>query len=119
MKKRICMMVVAFMMVLSIPVEAAVLRTIYKTADLSFTGTTANCTLFVNCEKSKDKVSAEVDLVHNGTSLQHWSPSGTGSLALSETVAVEKGKTYTLVAVITVNGEKQHPVSISKTCNES
>lgn len=119
MKKRICMMVVAFMMVLSIPVEAAIMRGDVKQMYLTFTGTTANCTLFYNCQKSTDTVSAEVDLMHNGTSLQHWSPSGTGSLALSETVAVEKGKTYTLVAVITVNGEKQNPVSISKTCNES
>ncbi len=71
---------------------------------LSFTGTTANCKADVTASRTSDEIDVTMILWQGDTQLKSWSASGTGSVFLSKTYSVEKGKTYTLTVDATING---------------
>lgn len=86
-------------------------------ADLTFSGSTANC--FVEIPgKSTDKIHASIELRCGNQTIKTWNRySVDGYLVLDDTVSVVRGNTYELVVEYTVNGKAQQSFSDSGTCN--
>lgn len=96
--------------------QAAEIRLITRTAELSFNGTTAVCTAFCKGDSTKDSISATLTLYQGTTQIDSWSASGTGRVSFNEECKVEYGKTYRLELSCSINGAAQPAVSVTKTC---
>lgn len=113
-------LILAFVMLLSIPVsaQAAVTPRIYTAVPgLWFEGTTANCSLTVSGNNTSDSITAIVKLWQGDTCLALWVPRAEGYMFFSDTWSVTAGEEYVLTADITINGVKQPSLSVSGTCN--
>ena len=85
---------------------------------LSFSGTTATCSLKVYASYSTDSIVASVTLKHGNSTVKQWTNlTANGYLNFSDTANVSHGETYTLQVTLEINGVS-YPVSdITKTCN--
>ena len=83
---------------------------------LSFSGTTANCSVYVNSGTPDGSISATIQLWQGSTCVATWYASGVGSLTHSASKAVTSGLQYTLTVDATVNGSSIPRVSTTKTC---
>lgn len=86
-------------------------------ADLTFSGTTANCYVDIAGDARSDKISATIELRCGSQSIKTWNKTVDGHLRFSDSVDVSKGNTYELVVDYTVNGKPQTQLSDSGTCN--
>lgn len=117
MKKQLLALSMVLAMFLSVtaqaigPAKAPEVRPI-----LLFSGTTATCTVTARGKTPTDAVRATTKLWNGRTCLNTWTASGTGSLRMSKTATVSRGKTYTLTVDYTINGIKQPQRSVTKTC---
>lgn len=111
-------LLLAVLMVLTIPVFAFAdnTRTVQVAPRLSFSGSTATCSVRVYGENTADSITAPVKLWDGGTCLETWYPSGTGSLSFSTTKAVTSGRQYKLTVDATINGVALTTVSTTGTC---
>lgn len=115
--KKAAVLALALVFVLGLTAQAAgPLRAPATTPRISFSGTTATCTVIVRGEKADDAISVTAKLWQGSTCLKTWNTSGTGVVQLSKPVTVEKGKTYKLTADVTINGVKQATKSTTATC---
>lgn len=115
MKKRFLALSILVVLVLTIGAQAVELRSVTSRPALSFSGTTAYCS--VECGgKSTDTVRATLTLYQGTTRVGSWSKSGTGSVFVDGSCSVERGKSYKLVVTHTINGKSQSSDSITKTC---
>lgn len=103
----------AFILVL--PVQAQTPRATTDRATLSFSGTTAHCSIQIRGNLNDD-ISATIKLWNGNQCLRTWQRSDTSMLSFYETVSVQKGQTYTLTANYTVAGKSQPSLSASGTC---
>lgn len=87
---------------------------IYPT--LSFSGTTANCSVYVNSGTPDGSISATIQLWQGSSCVATWYASGVGSLTHSASKAVTSGLQYTLTVDATINGSSIPRVSTTKTC---
>lgn len=117
MKKRIFALLLFVAMALTVPAYASSARTALIQPGLSFSGTQANCSLLVFGDYGTEKISATVKLKNGNTNIKTWNVSVTGDLIFSETVIVEKGKSYTLYADVTIDGKVYPTATISRTNN--
>ena len=117
MAKRIASVALALLVVLSISAAAVTTRTPSVQPSLTFQGTTANCRVYARGDNSSDKVSATIELRQGNTVVDSWSTSGSGWINWSGSASVTRGRTYTLVVNVTINGTKYSPINISKICN--
>lgn len=115
MKKRSLTLAVLLLLVLSVQVHGA-LYAVRATPILSFSGTTAQCTGRVAADNDDDAIKATLTLWDGSRVVDSWSSSGTGSLSLSGSCTVSKGKKYTLTLDATVNGVPISRASTSGTC---
>lgn len=83
---------------------------------LSFSGTTANCSVYIKADNLNDSISATIQLWQGSSCLATWYASGVGSLTHSASKAVTSGLQYTLTVDATVNGSSIPRVSTNKTC---
>lgn len=83
---------------------------------LSFSGTTANCSVYVNSGTPDGSISATIQLWQGSTCVATWYASGVGSLTHSASKAVTSGLQYTLTVDATINGSSSPRVSTTKTC---
>lgn len=83
---------------------------------LSFTGTTANCTTYVNSGTLDGSISATIQLWQGSSCVATWCTSGVGSLTYSASKTVTSGLQYTLTVDATINGSSSSRVSTTKTC---
>jgi len=92
---------------------------------LSFTGTTANCTLYIKAYDDSAKITATLTLIRENTDgtekvVKTWSDlSDTGSLTFSGTKSVSSGQTYRLEVSATVktsNGAEYPYEYVRATC---
>lgn len=114
MKKRfsaMCILLVLCMFV-SIPVFAAQKASTVEPS-LTFTGTTANCSVSITALGKT--ISATMELWHGSTRLTSWSDNGTSLLTLSETYPVFSGLSYTLKVSGTI-GSMPFNVETSGVC---
>lgn len=117
MKRRIIAILLVFLLVISLSV------TVYASArmsliglGLSFEGTTAKCTMTATADYSTHRIYAKIGLYDGDVCVRSWTRSAYGILNFSENVAVTKGKTYVLMADVTVNGVVMPTVTKSGTC---
>lgn len=104
-------------MLVAVPAHAASSRIASVIPDIEFNGTKATCMVFIQTERTSDKVVATMALWQGSTFIKSWNSSGTGMLKISETATVSKNKTYKLVVNYSINGTSYSPVSISRTNN--
>ena len=114
MKKRISVVFVFLVlcMLVSIPAFAAQKASMVEPS-LSFTGTTANCSVSITALGKT--ISATMELWHGSTRLASWSDNGTSLLSLSETYPVVSGLSYTLKVSGTI-GSAPFNTELSAVC---
>lgn len=118
MKKKLCALLVAVILVCTVcPMAASAVTPRVRSfvPSLDFSGTTAYCELTVNTDYLTDKISATIKLWSGSTCLETWTASASGFLVFSDTVTVSKGE-YTLTADVTINGTVYPQVSVTNTC---
>ena len=114
-KKRSCSLAVLLLFLFAIQAQAAVYAN-QSDPTLSFNGTTANCYGSVTTGSANSTIKATLTLWDGSKVVDSWSSSGTGSLYLSGSCTVSKGKKYTLTLDATVNGVSISRTSTSGTC---
>lgn len=115
MKKRSLTLAVLLLLVLSVHVHG-IYYIVRAMPSLSFSGTTASCAGRVAADNDSDAIKATLTLWDGSKVVDSWSSSGTGSLSLSGSCTVSKGKKYTLTLDATVNGVSISQRSTSGTC---
>ena len=112
MRKRVIAMVLALLLTHAIPAFAE-MRSIRANPVLSFSGTTAYCSVPV---RGNGEIEVTMELWKGGILIASWYGSGTNSLVLSGTASVSHGQTYTLTASGTVGGIAINATPVTKTC---
>lgn len=108
---------VILVLAVSFPSKAA--NTAYVSAwpGLSYSGTTATCSLTVYAGYSTDSIEATVKLMHGSTTVKQWTNlTANGYLLFSDTANVTHGETYTLQITLKVNGVSYTVADTTKTC---
>ncbi len=108
---------VILVLALSFPSKAA--NTAYVSAwpGLSFSGTTATCSLTVYAGYSTDSIEATVKLMHGSTTVKQWTNlTANGYLNFSDSANVTHGETYTLQITLKINGVAYTVADTTKTC---
>lgn len=116
MKRRIFALIALVIMALSISAQAVELRAISARPGLSFTGTTAFCSVICRGNSDSDIINATLTLYQGSTYVDSWGGSGEGRVALSGACEAESGKNYKLVVEYTVNGKSMPSVSTTRRC---
>ena len=114
MRKRLFSFTLALTLLLlfSAPVFAAT-QVNRVTPNLSFSGTTANCSVTV---KGSGTIHATLELWRGSTLVASWSGSGTNRVSISGSASVSRGQTYTLTVSGTVGGVAIQATPVTKTC---
>lgn len=116
MKKRVCSIVAVLLLVLSVTVQAVEPRAISPVPVLSFNGTTASCSVDCISTNDNDRIAATMTLSQGGDVVKEWRGTDYGSLFLSGSCSVKRGKAYTLTVSYSVNGVTKPNVSVTGTC---
>lgn len=108
----------AIVIILTIPVTAyaAEQRMLSIYPGLSFSGTTAECSVVVTGNYATDDIDVVIKLWRGSTCLRTWYASGEGYVFWDDTATVTKGTTYKLTADVTINNVTKPTVFISGTC---
>ena len=116
MRKRISILILTLLLVLSFTAQAISTRSSVVRLDLSFKGTTATCYVPVIAEKSDDEIEIIVKLWQGEKCIKTWRDNGIGILLFEKTASVVKGKTYELSADVTINGKSYPCETVAGTC---
>lgn len=114
MRRRIIALTLVFLLVLSMAVYAAEPRTPQVDPSLSFSGTTANCSVSVN--KYGSDIFVTLTLYRGWSTIASWSGSGEDYVRVSGNAAVKDGLEYKLVATGTVDGVAFTSAEVWGTC---
>lgn len=114
MKKWIIPIALILVCALTLSVSAIEPRATRITPSLTFSGTTANCTVIVSAVGSEIDVTME--LWTGSTLVDSWNNDGTTRVVVEGSCTVTKGKTYTLKTYGTIDGVKFTGTSVSGTC---
>ena len=117
MMKRIFLLASILALALSITAHASSPRAVLVLPSLSFSGTTATCTVRINGNVASDTISAAIELRNGNTCVDSWTVSGIGYVYFVETAGVSVGKEYTLAVDAVVNGKAYPTATISKICS--
>lgn len=102
---------------IAIPVSAqATQRSTASIPNITFSGTTATCTVSVNGDSANDSISLTAKLYCGSDCIATWTDSGTGRLSIVKTKSVQSGKNYKLTADVTINGTALATASTTGTC---
>lgn len=118
MRKRIVSFaaVMALLLAMCISAVAVEPRLTTSTPSLTFSGTTANCSVIVSGEEG-DTISAVLSLYRGSTLIDSWPGNGTTAIYISGSASgLTSGVTYTLKVSGTVNGVAFSGTPVSKTC---
>ena len=115
-KTRFFAVVLLVVMSLCMAAQAVDMRVAGGKPNLSFTGTTANCSVTCRGNSTSDQVSAKITLSQGNTEINSWSGSGKGSVTISGKQKVTSGKAYTLTLTYSINGVSQASKSTTATC---
>ena len=108
----------AVILVLSIPmtVNATSERMLTIFPELTFSGTTANCSVRVVGNSTADDIDVVIKLWRGTTCLETWTASGYGYVFWSDTATVTRNRTYKLTVDVTINGVTKPQVYADGTC---
>lgn len=111
-------LLLAIVLILSTPLSAhaAEPRMLSIYPGISFSGTTAECSLAVTGDYADDEIDVVIKLWRGSTCLRTWYASGEGYVFWEDTATVTKGQTYKLTVDVTVNDVLKPRVSTSGTC---
>ena len=115
-RRNIALVTLLVCILFTVSVQAIEPRVVRGTPSLVFNGTTAQYSALCSGGKSSDTVEATLTLYQGTTYIDSWSDSGKDSLSLSGSCEVQRGKTYKLVLVYSVNGVEKPSVSVTNTC---
>lgn len=116
MKKRVLTVFLVAVLLMACLTPLAMARATEYSPLLYFTGTTANCSMEANAGKN-DYITATLKLMYGTTQLAAWTSSGYQRVVINnKSKEVEKGKTYTLMAIVKINGEEMPVATTSATC---
>ena len=116
MMKRIVTIVALLALVFTLPTFAAQQRSPAIFPGISFSGTTATCTVDVYADNATDSIYLDAELWQGNTLVKSWSGSGQGDISSVRTATVTRGKAYTLKAYVTINNKDYPEVTITRTC---
>ena len=116
MKKVALFLVIVLVISMPLSVHAAEARILSIYPEISFNGTTAECSLGVIGDYTTDELDAVIQLWRGSTCIKTWYASGDGYIFWEGTATAVKGKTYTLTADVTINNVTKPRVSVSGTC---
>jgi len=109
--------VLVIFITVSFPVKAAEQSYGVAIPDLTFSGTTATCSLDVLAGNVTDSIIATVMLKRGNSIVKQWQNlTDTGDLYFSDTASVVHGYTYTLHVTLSINGVTYNVADITKTC---
>lgn len=114
MKKTIIPCCIALVLFLSLPAHAAHLRSVRTVPSLSFSGTTATCSVSAYGENANDEIEVTLRLYRGLTLINTWTASGNGSVSMSKNATITPGATFQLTANVTINGGTPTSSSVSK-----
>ena len=114
MRIRILALMLVFMLLLNIGAFASEPRTDMYSPKLSFSGTTANCSIDIRVPNSD--IDVTLTLYRGWSVIDSWSGSGTHYVKVSGSTAVKDGLEYRLVATGTVDGVAFTSAEIVGTC---
>ena len=115
MKRRFFLISALLLFVLSLTAHAA--STAYDAnPSLSFSGTTAYCSVICRGDKTTDSISATLTLYQGSTEIDSWSNSGTFHVPVSGNCSVVSGVTYRLKLSWSVNGVSQPDIEVTNIC---
>ena len=117
MKKIVSLLIAMTLLISSVTAYAAEPRILAANPNLSFDGTTAECSVSCRGEKTTDKITATLTLYQGNTIVDSWSASGTFRVALSEKCSVKRGSSYKLTLTWSVNGVQQSTTSVTGRCS--
>ena len=107
----------AIIMMMSFPVKAAEQSYGVAIPDLTFSGTTATCSLDVLAGNVTDSIVATVILKRGNSIVKQWQNlTDVGDLYFSDTASVVHGYTYTLHVTLSINEVTYNVADITKTC---
>ena len=111
------MSVLVMVFVTCVPVKAASESVAFVFPGLSFSGTTATCSLEVYAEHATDTIVATVKLKHGNSVVKQWTNlTDAGMLDFSDTAGVSHGETYTLQVTLTINGLPYPVADVTRVC---
>lgn len=115
MKRRFFLFAILLLFVLGLTAHAASMA-YDANPSLSFSGTTAHCTVVCRGDKTTDSISATLTLYQGNTEIASWSNFGTFRVPVSGNCNVTSGLTYRLKLSWSVNGVSLPDVEVSNTC---
>ena len=111
------LLALAIVMVVGFPSKAANESGASVFPGLSFSGTTATCSLRVYAPHATDSIVASVTLKHGSSTVKQWTNlTANGILNFSDTASVVHGETYTLQITLEINNVSHTIPDITKTC---
>ncbi|MBQ3905515.1 MAG: hypothetical protein II743_02005 [Lachnospiraceae bacterium] len=117
--RKIIAVVSAFVIVLamSFPAKAATKSGAIVSPGLSFSGTTATCSLEVYAPYATDSITASITLKRGNTVVKQWTNlTDSGIMDFSDTANVSHWQTYTMHVTLSINGISYTVSDITKTC---
>jgi len=114
-KRRFFLFATLLFLMVSITAHAAS-TAYYANPSLSFSGTTAYCSVVCRGDNTSDTISATLTLYQGNTEIDSWSNSGTVRVLVSGSCNVTSGVTYRLKLSWSVNGVSQPDVEVTNTC---
>lgn len=85
-----------------------------KTGNLTFSGTTANCSACVS--EAGSNIILNMTLYHDSSVVGTWSTSGKNYVSLDKTCSVDAGEEYMLIISGTISGNSFTMEPITRTC---
>ena len=114
-KKQCLILSLLLVLVLVIPAQAQTPQINFDRAMLSFSGTTAYCYVQISANHNKD-ISATIKLWDGSQYIETWQENATSSLSFSESVPVQRGRSYTLTVDYSVAGKPMPSLSSYGSC---
>lgn len=112
--KRIVVIALVFVFVMGTVCAFAMPMVSQKSLSLSFTGSTANCSMIV--QDTGKNIDATMELWQGSTKLITWNDSKKSLVNINETYGVTSGVSYTLKGYGTINGVSFNMTPVTKTC---
>lgn len=114
MKRKVCVLTVALLFMMTLTTHAVQVRLIRPTLSLSFEGTTANC--YASVRSAGDEMDLDLELWHGNTLIASWPASGNSTVTVSGSCRVTKGQTYDLLITGTIGVQSYTSPSVSRIC---
>ena len=116
MKKIALLLAIVLLVAAPLTVQAATPRLITILPELTYTGTTANCSVRIIGNNTAEEVYATIKLWYGTTCLETWHVTGNGYVFWKDTATVTSGRTYKLTVDATIDGDQMDQVYVTSNC---